>query len=189
MHTPRGKVLGGSSSINGLVYVRGNPLDFDALGGGGRRAAGAIADVLPYFRRAETREEGGDAYRGDDGPLHTRYGTAAEPAARRPGSRPARQAGYPLTDDYQRLPAGRLRPDGHDRPRRPPLQRRQRLSQAGDDAAATSRSDARARDRNRVRGQPRRRRPLPRGTGSEHRGARAPRGDPLAAARSTRRNC
>jgi choline dehydrogenase len=73
LHTPRGKVLGGSSSINGLVYVRGNPLDFESWQAAGARGWG-WQDVLPYFRRAETRGEGGDAYRGDAGPLHTNYG-------------------------------------------------------------------------------------------------------------------
>ncbi|NNM61874.1 MAG: choline dehydrogenase [Steroidobacteraceae bacterium] len=78
MHTPRGKVLGGSSSINGLVYVRGNPLDFERWAEEG--AAGwRYADVLPYFKRAETRAEGGDDYRGDRGPLGTRYGTLENP--------------------------------------------------------------------------------------------------------------
>ena len=54
------------------------------------------ADVLPYFRRAETRAEGGDDYRGDSGPLQTRYGSAAEPALRGL-PRSGRQAGYPQT--------------------------------------------------------------------------------------------
>src|SRR5258707_14071976 len=62
MHTPRGKVLGGSSSINGLVYIRGNPQDFERWAREG--AAGwSYRDVLPYFKRAENREEGGDDYR------------------------------------------------------------------------------------------------------------------------------
>ena len=62
LHTPRGKVLGGSSSINGLVYIRGNPHDFDRWQEEG--ASGwSYAQVLPYFRRAETRFDGGDAYR------------------------------------------------------------------------------------------------------------------------------
>ncbi len=78
MNVARGKVLGGSSSINGLVYIRGNPGDFDSW-----QAAGAqgwsYADVLPYFRRAESRQEGGDEYRGANGPLATRYGTLANP--------------------------------------------------------------------------------------------------------------
>ena len=78
IHTPRGKVLGGSSSINGLVYVRGNAHDFARWEQQG--AAGwSYPNVLPYFRRAESRLEGGDAYRGDRGPLKTRYGTLSNP--------------------------------------------------------------------------------------------------------------
>src|SRR5260370_28165704 len=80
-HVPRGKVLGGSSSINGLVYVRGNPLDFERWEEEGAAGWG-YRHVLPYFRRAETRAEGGDAYRGGDGPLRTRYGTLRNPLYR-----------------------------------------------------------------------------------------------------------
>ena len=58
MNCPRGKVLGGSSSINGLVYVRGNPADFDGWEAAGARGW-AYRDVLPYFRRAEHRNDGG----------------------------------------------------------------------------------------------------------------------------------
>ena len=98
MHTPRGKVLGGSSSINGMVYVRGNPMDFEGWQKQG--AAGwDYAHVLPYFRRAETRAEGGDAYRGDEGPLHTQYGRLKNPLYWA-FVEAARQAGYPVTDDY-----------------------------------------------------------------------------------------
>src|SRR5213080_3862660 len=81
LKTPRGKVLGGSSSINGLVYIRGNPLDFDRWEEEGAKGW-AYRDVLPYFRRAESREEGPDAYRGGDGKLHTRYGKLANPLYR-----------------------------------------------------------------------------------------------------------
>jgi choline dehydrogenase len=98
LHTPRGRVLGGSSSINGLVYVRGNPFDFDdweALGATGW----AYRHVLPYFRRAETRREGGNDYRGADGPLATTYGTLANPL-HAAWLLAARQAGYELTEDY-----------------------------------------------------------------------------------------
>jgi choline dehydrogenase len=109
LHTPRGKVLGGSSSINGLVYIRGNALDFEHW-----QAAGAqgwsYADVLPYFRRAETRAEGGNAYRGDRGPLQTRYGTLANPL-HAAWLAAAREAGYPATDDvngYQQEGFGRM---------------------------------------------------------------------------------
>jgi choline dehydrogenase len=97
IYTPRGKVLGGSSSINGLVYIRGNARDFERwveLGAQGW----SYADVLPYFRRAEHRAEGGDRYRGDRGPLDTRYGTLANPLhAAWLGA--AAQAGYPRTAD------------------------------------------------------------------------------------------
>ncbi|MDE1922045.1 MAG: choline dehydrogenase [Gammaproteobacteria bacterium] len=97
MHTPRGKVLGGSSSINGLVYVRGNPQDFERWEEEG--AAGwNYADVLPYFKRAETRADGGDAYRGDRGPLGTRYGSLKNPL-HAAWLAAAEQAGYARTDD------------------------------------------------------------------------------------------
>jgi len=97
VHTPRGKVLGGSSSINGLVYVRGNALDFDGWEEQGARGW-AYRDVLPYFRRAEKRAAGGDVYRGDSGKLWTTTGTMENPL------NPAwieagRQAGYPVTAD------------------------------------------------------------------------------------------
>ena len=109
LHTPRGKVLGGSSSINGMVYVRGNPLDFERWQEEGARGWG-YADVLPYFRRAETRASGGDAYRGDEGPLQTRYGSLANPL-HAAWLAAGREAGYPLTDDingYQQEGFGRL---------------------------------------------------------------------------------
>ncbi len=97
MHTPRGKVLGGSSSINGLVYVRGNPQDFERWAGEG--AAGwSYADVLPYFKRAEARADGGDAYRGDAGPLGTRYGPLTNPL-HAAWLAAAEQAGYAKTAD------------------------------------------------------------------------------------------
>ena len=78
IHTPRGTGLGGSSSINGLVYVRGNPHDFERWEEEGAAGWGYAA-VLPYFRRAERRAEGGDDYRGDAGKLQTCYGTLANP--------------------------------------------------------------------------------------------------------------
>jgi choline dehydrogenase len=97
VHTPRGKVLGGSSSINGLVYIRGNPQDYDGWQNQG--ATGwSYRDVLPYFRRAESREEGGDRYRGDGGPLRTRYGSISNPL-HAAWLAAAAQAGYPHTND------------------------------------------------------------------------------------------
>jgi choline dehydrogenase len=97
LHTPRGKGLGGSSSINGLVYIRGNPLDFERWQEEGAAGWG-YANVLPYFRRAETRDEGGDAFRGDSGPLHTRYGSLTNPL-HAAWIKAAAEAGYPLTQD------------------------------------------------------------------------------------------
>ena len=97
IHTPRGKGLGGSSSINGLVYVRGNPHDFDRWEEEGAAGWGYAA-VLPYFRRAERRAEGGDDYRGDAGKLQTCYGTLANPL-HAAWLAAAVQAGYPRTPD------------------------------------------------------------------------------------------
>jgi choline dehydrogenase len=97
LHTPRGKVLGGSSSINGLVYVRGNARDYERWECEGARGWN-YASVLPYFRRAETRAAGGDEYRGDSGPLHTRYGTLSNPL-HAAWLEAGRQAGYPATAD------------------------------------------------------------------------------------------
>lgn len=95
---PRGKVIGGSSSINGLVYVRGHAEDFnrwEALGAQGW----AYADVLPYYKRMETSSGGEAGWRGTDGPLHVRRGPVTNPlfhAFIQAGS----QAGFELTEDY-----------------------------------------------------------------------------------------
>ncbi len=66
---PRGKVLGGSSSINGMVYVRGNARDYDGWAQLGNRGW-SYDDVLPYFRKSENRETGADQYRATGGPLN-----------------------------------------------------------------------------------------------------------------------
>jgi choline dehydrogenase len=109
LHTPRGKVLGGSSSINGLVYVRGNPLDFERWASEG--ASGwAYRDVLPYFKRTERRDGGGDAYRGGDGKVDTRYGPLDNPL-NQVWLEAGRQAGYPYTQDmngFQQEGFGRM---------------------------------------------------------------------------------
>jgi choline dehydrogenase len=101
LHVPRGRVIGGSSSINGMVYIRGNALDFDGWEEQGAAGWG-WRHVLPYFRRAETREEGGDAWRGDSGPLHTSYGTLENPLYRA-FIDAAVQAGYAQTPDVNGL--------------------------------------------------------------------------------------
>jgi len=97
LHTPRGKVLGGSSSINGLVYVRGNPLDFERWEAEGAAGWG-YQQVLPYFKRAEGRAAGGDDYRGADGPLATRRGLLTNPL-HAAWLEAGRQAGYALSED------------------------------------------------------------------------------------------
>lgn len=96
--TPRGKVIGGSSSINGMVYVRGHAHDFDHWADQG--AAGwAFADVLPYFKRMEDSDGGEEGWRGHGGPLHVQRGTRKNPLY---GAfvEAGRQAGFELTDDY-----------------------------------------------------------------------------------------
>jgi choline dehydrogenase len=98
LHCPRGKVIGGSSSINGMVYVRGHAQDYD-----GWEAMGAAGwgyrHVLPYFKRLETSHGGEPGWRGADGPLHVTRGAMANPLYRA-FIEAGRQAGYPLTRDY-----------------------------------------------------------------------------------------
>jgi choline dehydrogenase len=65
LYWPRGKVLGGSSSINAMIYIRGNPADYDGWAAPGW----SFADVLPYFRRSENNSRGASAYHGVGGPL------------------------------------------------------------------------------------------------------------------------
>ncbi|MBM9594164.1 choline dehydrogenase [Roseitranquillus sediminis] len=95
---PRGRVLGGSSSINGMVWVRGHPLDYAAW-----VEAGAEGwdwrDVEPYFRRIETWDGGASSNRGHDGPVHVRRARPVEPLVRA-YLEAGRQAGLPATDDY-----------------------------------------------------------------------------------------
>ena len=109
MDLPRGKVIGGGSSINGLVYIRGNALDYDGWEEQGARGWG-YRNVLPYFRKAETRAEGGDAWRGKDGPLHTSYGPLNNPLYS-VFVEAATQAGYAATEDvngYRQEGFGRM---------------------------------------------------------------------------------
>ncbi|MEM9049081.1 MAG: choline dehydrogenase [Pseudomonadota bacterium] len=99
---PRGKVIGGSSSINGMVYVRGHACDYDHWAESGADGWG-YADVLPYFRRMETWHAGGHGgdpdWRGRKGPLHVSRGRRENPLTRA-FVEAGRQAGYELTDDY-----------------------------------------------------------------------------------------
>jgi len=95
---PRGKVLGGSSSLNGLLYVRGQPADYDRW-----RQMGNIGwgwdDVLPLFRRSESNERGADAFHGDCGPLKVSNIRIQRPICDA-WIAAAQAAGYPFNPDY-----------------------------------------------------------------------------------------
>ena len=99
MHTPRGKGLGGSSSINGMVYVRGHACDFNEWEEHGAKGWG-YKDCLPYFRRAETWKGGADQYRGGEGPLATCNGNEMRNPLYKAFVDAGRQAGYLETADY-----------------------------------------------------------------------------------------
>ena len=99
IHQARGKVIGGSSSINGMVYVRGNRGDFDAWESGGATNWG-YRHVLPYFRRAEDCAYGADEYRGVGGEQHVSNGNNMRNPLYRAFIEAGHQAGYPLTKDY-----------------------------------------------------------------------------------------
>ncbi|MBT8114978.1 MAG: choline dehydrogenase, partial [Arenicella sp.] len=99
MHCPRGKVLGGSSSINGMCYIRGNALDYDRWAEEDPALAQwAYRYCLPYFRKSETRNIGGDDYHGDSGPLSVTKGEGRNPLFKA-WIEAGQQAGYPYTED------------------------------------------------------------------------------------------
>src|SRR3954462_13269203 len=95
---PRGKTLGGTSSINGMLYVRGNPADFDNWAQMGCRGW-SFDDVLPYFRQSEDYQQGGDPeYRGRGGPLKVEDYRTILPLTHR-FIEAAQQAGFPFSKD------------------------------------------------------------------------------------------
>lgn len=98
VYWPRGKVLGGSSTINGMIYVRGNPADYDAWAAAGN-PGWAYDDVLPLFKRSERHEDRSDPYHSEQGELTVRRARGDNPmfdAYIEAGQ----QAGYPFTDDF-----------------------------------------------------------------------------------------
>jgi len=97
MYCPRGRVVGGSSSINGMVYIRGHARDYDHWAQLGLKGW-SYAEILPYFRRAESRDLGADDYHGADGPLHVSRGHSPQPLFKA-WVEAGRQAGYPMTGD------------------------------------------------------------------------------------------
>jgi choline dehydrogenase len=94
----RGKVLGGSSSINGMIFQRGNPLDYERWAADAGMGQWDYAHCLPYFKRMETCLAGGDEFRGTHGPLVLERGPATSPLFRA-FFEAVQQAGYELTDD------------------------------------------------------------------------------------------
>ena len=98
IHCPRGKVIGGSSSINGMVYIRGHAFDYDGWASKHDLPGWSYAHCLPYFRKAETRGKGGDAYRGDSGPLQVSTGACKNPLYNA-FIEAGEQAGYARTED------------------------------------------------------------------------------------------
>ncbi len=99
MHLPRGRVLGGSSSINGMVYIRGHAQDYDRWA----QEDPALKNwdyrhCLPYFRKSSTFEGGKNDYHGDDGPLHIARGRGENPLSKA-FLQAAAEAGYPYTED------------------------------------------------------------------------------------------
>jgi choline dehydrogenase len=94
----RGKVLGGSSSINGMIFQRGNPLDYERWAANPGMALWSYAHCLPYFKRMESCLDGADEFRGRDGPLALERGPARGPLFDA-FFEAVQQAGYPLTDD------------------------------------------------------------------------------------------
>lgn len=106
----RGKLLGGSSSINGMIYIRGNAMDYQKWAKEKGLQNWDYAHCLPYFIKAETRMIGADQYHGSEGPLVLETGPCANPLF---GAffKAAKQAGYPVTDDvngYQQEGFGRF---------------------------------------------------------------------------------
>lgn len=98
LHCPRGRVIGGSSSINGMVYIRGHALDYDAWAKRPGLENWSYFHCLPYFKKSETRLKGGNAYRGSSGPLFVTTGACKNPLYRA-FLEAGRQAGYPVTED------------------------------------------------------------------------------------------
>jgi choline dehydrogenase len=99
LYWPRGRALGGSSSINGMVYIRGHASDYDRWAQLGLTGWG-WADVLPYFKKAEHSERGADEFHGTGGPLHTSVKGALPHKLNDVFLQAAQEAGYKRTQDF-----------------------------------------------------------------------------------------
>ncbi|XP_031572513.1 choline dehydrogenase, mitochondrial-like [Actinia tenebrosa] len=98
IYWPRGRVLGGSSSLNAMIYNRGHAYDYDRWESEGAKGW-SYADCLPYFKKAQTHELGPNEYRGGSGPLHVSRGQTKIPLHQALIDS-GRQAGYPVTEDF-----------------------------------------------------------------------------------------
>src|SRR5690606_37482299 len=110
MYWPRGRVLGGSSSLNAMVYIRGHALDYDRWAFKENCPGWSYQEILPYFKRAETREKGADAYHGGEGPLNVHTGDQKNELFEA-FIEAAQQAGYAKTEDmngYRQEGFGRM---------------------------------------------------------------------------------
>ena len=163
IYWPRGKVLGGSSSINGMVYIRGQHEDFDhwrQLGNPGWSAS----DVLPYFKRAEHQMRGKDDWHGTDGPLAVSDASYTHPICDA-FIDAAVELGFPRNNDFNGENAGRRRLSANHDSQGPALLHRGRLSASGDETTQFAGHHA-GTDRTRaVRGQARRGHRVPRKRG------------------------
>ena len=97
VYCPRGRTLGGSSAINGMMFIRGHPLDFDGWAGNDL-PEWSYAHCLPYFKKYENYDRGGDEYRGDSGPLYVTAAKVEQPLDQA-FLEAALQAGYPHSED------------------------------------------------------------------------------------------
>jgi len=145
---PRGKVLGGTSSINGLVYIRGQHEDYDHWRDLGNVGWG-YADVLPYFRKAENNQRGADEYHGVGGPL-----CVSDPSGPHPLCEAffdaAEECGYPRNPDFNGATQAGFGYIQVTLKKRPAQQHCGRLSATGARPCQSLDRDRRARDPNRV---------------------------------------
>ena len=142
LYLPRGRVIGGSSSINAMIYLRGNRLDYDDWAAGGC-TGWSYAEVLPYFKRGEDNERGENAYHGAGGPLHVSERQVDAPSGRR-DARGSGRGGVRAQPGPERRAAGRGRPLPAHSAGRQALERGGRLPAPCVRTARTSRCATRA---------------------------------------------
>ena len=148
---PRGKVLGGSSSINGMIFQRGNPLDYERWAADPGMQTWDYAHCLPYFKRMETCLAGADAWRGGERAARARARARDEPAVRCVFCR-GRSGRLPAHRRRQRVPAGRFCEVRPQHSSWTPAERRARLPASGHAPPEPHRTHAGARDVGEVRG-------------------------------------